>query len=94
MNPVPECTKQTDWNNELGLSQSHKKSIENGDWLADDVISASQLLLKKAYPMIQGLQSPILGETLNFNVCRGNFVQTLNVGRNHWITVSSKGERV
>ena len=39
-----------------------------------------------------GLQSPILGETLSFNICRREFVQILNVGRNHWITVSFKGE--
>ena len=31
---------------------------------------------------------------MNFNICRGEFVQILNVGRNHWITVSSKGEGI
>ncbi len=36
-----------------------------------------------------GLQSPILGETLSFDVCKGKFVQVLNVERNHWITVYS-----
>ena len=76
----------------LELNQSHKKCIENGHWLADEIIAAGQVLLKKAYSKMLGLQSPILGETLSFNICRGELVQILNVGLNHWITVSFKGE--
>ena len=33
----------------------------------------------------------MLGETLQFNVQRGEFVQVLNVGGNHWIMVTSIG---
>ena len=36
--------------------------------------------------------SIVLGETLSFDICHGNFVQILNVGRNHWITVSRNCE--
>ena len=58
----------------------------------DDVINAGIKLLEMSYPAMGGLQSTVLGETLSFNVCRGNFVQILNVARNHWITVSRNCE--
>uniref|UniRef100_A0A1X7V770 Ubiquitin-like protease family profile domain-containing protein n=1 Tax=Amphimedon queenslandica TaxID=400682 RepID=A0A1X7V770_AMPQE len=47
--------------------------------------------MKEAYSHIEGLQETALGETLTFNVSKGTFVQILNVGRNHWITVTSLG---
>ena len=50
----------------------------------DDVINAGIKLLEMSYLAMGSLQS--------FNVCRGNFVQILNVTRNHWITVSRNCE--
>lgn len=29
---------------------------------------------------------------MSFNISRGEFIQVLNVGRNHWITISSQGK--
>ena len=50
------------------------------------------MLLKAAYPGIGGgPQNTILGETLAFDIAQTEFVQVLNVSKNHWITVSSLG---
>ncbi len=54
------------------------------------IITAVQRLLKYSYLHTGGLQPPILGETLTFEVQRGKFVQVLNVyGGSHWITISN-----
>ena len=37
---------------------------------------------------MRGLQDPILGQTLSFEVMREEFVQILHSGGNHWITIS------
>ena len=59
--------------------------------MTDNVITAGQMLLKAAKPEIRGLQDTILGETLAFDIARSEFVQVLNVSKNHWITVSNIG---
>ena len=68
-----------------------QKIISDGDWLTDRIIDAVQNVLRLAHPHIGGLQSTILGETLTFDIQRGNFVQVLNVSRSHWITISNIG---
>lgn len=80
------------WVKELKLVSCDKDIIVKGAWLTDTVINAGLMLMKKAFPHILGLQETSLGETLSFAVSKANFVQILNVGRNHWITVSSSGE--
>lgn len=71
-----------------------KDVIIKGTWLTDSIINAGMKLMKEAYPHIEGLQETALGETLTFNVSKGAFVQILNVGRNHWITVTSLGKTI
>ena len=80
------------WIPELNLTVYDKDVITKRAWLTDSVINAGLKLMKEAYPHIEGLQETSLGETLTFDVCKGTFVQVLNVGRNHWITVTSSGE--
>ena len=92
MHPIQDCKRDPQWIEELGLEFSHKECIINGGWLTDEIIIAGQKLLEKSYPAMGGLQSIVLGETLSFDICHGNFVQILNVGRNHWITVSRNCE--
>ncbi len=90
--PTDDTSKSSKfWIEELNLYPSQKQSIINGNWLCDGVIEAAQKLMKKAYPMIKGLQSPILGETLAFSIHVGEFVQVINVSRAHWITISTIG---
>ena len=52
------------WQNWFGvaLTLDHKKCIENGNWLCDYIIHASQMLLKNTYPNVGGLQNPLLAE--------------------------------
>ena len=77
---------------DVNLLESDKAIIKNGDWLTDRIIGAAQMLLKKQYQDMQGLQSTLNGDTLTFDVCKGAFLQVLNVGRSHWITIASEGE--
>ena len=58
-------------------------------WLSDKVIHSAQLLMLQQFPHILGLQPPVLQQTLSFQVHRGEFVQIICVGDNHWCTVSS-----
>ena len=49
-------------------------------------------MIKAQYPIINGLQDPVLGQTLNFNVFKSNpFVQILHDGNLHWVTISTYG---
>ena len=93
MPPIHKEIEKTPWVKieDKKLYLTDKKLIETGGWLTDDIIAATSLILKRMYPEMGGLQSPILGESLSFDVCKGEFVQVLNVGRNHWITVYSRG---
>ena len=62
-----------------------------GDWLNDNLIDASQHLIKRQYPHVNGLQDVILGSTLAFSICTEEFIQILNTGHGHWVTVSTIG---
>lgn len=81
----------TYWKKALGLYWSDKECLLKGKWLNDGIIRAVQSLMKKAYPSVRGLQSPILGLNLNFEIQRGEFVQVLHVYGSHWLTISNIG---
>ena len=63
--------------------------LRDNTWLNDTVIQAAQVLIQTRYPTMRGLQDPILGQTLTFDVIREEFVQILHSGGNHWITIST-----
>ena len=75
------------------ISPSCISLIRNGQWLNDAIINAAQQLMKddKYLLPVEGLQNPILGQTLSFEVQTGEFVQILHSGGNHWITISTVG---
>ena len=75
------------------IRRSDMRCITNGQWLSDVVINAAQQLMKEDKDLlpIGGLQDPILGQQLAFDVQTGEFVQILHSGGNHWITVSTVG---
>ena len=74
------------------LYKSHKDAIRTGKWLCDEVINASQLLLKNQHPSIGGFQSTLLANLLAMDPQKNKeFIQILNVSNNHWITVSTIG---
>ena len=81
------------WQNCFGvaLTMDHKKTIENGEWLCDYIIPASQMLMKNTYPSVGGLQNPLLAVTFSMEPCEKEFIQILHLNKNHWITVSTLG---
>jgi len=75
---------------ETKLSVEDRNVLESKDWLNDKHIHAAQQLLKKQHPQVAGLQNTILQCTSTFDVQgRNEFVQCLNLGGNHWITIST-----
>ena len=82
--------EQRYWVKSLGLYVSDRQHLLTGEWLSDAVINAAQVLLKKCYPEVRGLQMTALGFTLSYAVEDGEFVQILNT-KNHWITKSNIG---
>ena len=53
------------WIEEFGLYTSHKECIAGGNWLIDDIITASEKLMEIAYPHTGGLQPQYLGRPLD-----------------------------
>ena len=80
------------WIAELHLTSLDKEILlSTAAWLNDDIINASQTLLKKANPVMTGLQDVSLDLTLNFTVESHEFIQILHNGRGHWLVVSTVG---
>ena len=72
------------------LRETHRNAIEQGEWLCDEVINACQLLLKNRYLIIRGFQSTLLADSYAMDPQpSAEFVQILNVNRNHWILIST-----
>ena len=67
----------------ITLQQEHKTMLESNAWLSDDVISATQRLLKEQHPAVGGLQDTSLGITFAMEPQEGEFVQVINVSGNH-----------
>ena len=68
-----------------------RKILESSlKWLTDNIINATQELLRRKY-LVLGLQSTLLSHTLAFDVMREEFVQVLHSGGSHWLTVSTIG---
>lgn len=75
------------------LKSNHKSGLLGGEWLNDCHIHAAQQLIQLDPDLqhIKGLQDPIFGQSLHFDVMREEMVQILHSGGNHWITVSTIG---
>ncbi|KAL5501981.1 hypothetical protein EMCRGX_G008666 [Ephydatia muelleri] len=72
-----------------GLTTEDKKMITSGGWLSDEIVDAGQKLLKSMYPHIQGLQEVALGMVLSYSIAKSEFIQIMNTGKHHWVTVSN-----
>ncbi len=51
-------------------------------------------MLKKQFGLTIGLQNPVLGQMLAFNICKEAFIQILNVQGSHWCTVAGSSDSV
>ena len=89
---VEDC-REEEWVTIHGirLSVADKKTILSGQWLNDKMIDAAQLLLKNDKDLLPvgSLQSPLLGQNLQFDVLGVESVQILHVGGAHWATIST-----
>lgn len=80
------------WIPELGLHYRDKNILlSSTSWLPDTIINAVQRLLKNEYPAVCGLQDVARGLNMSFDIERGEFVQILHNGVNHWLTISTIG---
>ena len=61
--------------------------LENGEMLNDTHLDFANQMLKKQFPDVRDLQSPLLGQSLSFAVTDPPFVQVLHVDGLHWLTV-------
>ena len=76
------------WIPNLGLSGSDRNCLLNPtSWLTDSIFDAAQKLVKQLSP-VPGLESVACGLTMALAV---QFVQILNTGHGHWMTVSTIG---
>ena len=71
------------------LRPQEKKGILDGIWIGDETILNAQILMKKKFPYMEGLDDPLKGAFGGFDVMKERFVQVLHVNGNHWITVSN-----
>lgn len=64
-----------------------------GKWLNDKHILAAQFLMRSDPGLLKvdGLQDTVLAQNMSFKATRGEMVQILHSGGNHWLTVSNVG---
>ena len=76
----------------IQLKMSHLAILSSKtEWLDDAIITAAQNMLQKQNPFVGGLQDTILSENFQMVPPNSQFIQILNVNRNHWITLSTIG---
>lgn len=75
----------------IRLHETHRQILSMSQWLDDDIITVCQHLLKEHHPLVGGLQPVVLAEKFAMQPESGKFVQILNAGRSHWMTVSTIG---
>ena len=59
-------------------------------WPTDNILAAGQVLLQRQTGA-RGLQPPCLGQACAFNVQKGDFIQIISNGYNHWLTIITVG---
>lgn len=78
------------WVPALNLDIGAKRLLSSSTgWLNDTLIDGAQKLLKLANPAIPGLQ--MVYRPRDFDIQTGEFVQVLNNGNGHWVTISTVG---
>lgn len=89
---VPVTTNT--WIDDLLLKQEDQQIIlSRTAWINDRIIDACQCLLKQDVDgkEIGGFQSVNLGQIMYFSVEDKHFIQILNTGHSHWVTISTIG---
>ena len=85
-------TNNVEEESRCALNYSHLKDISENRMLNNNIMSEVQKMLKKPFTEVNGLQIPVLGQGLNFQVYRSiPFVQLLHNDRMHWVAISTYG---
>ena len=72
---------------EITLDPKQIELVNEGRMLTDNHIDYANKLLRKQFPDVRGLQTPLLGQSLTYAVTEPPFVQILHVNSLHWMTV-------
>ncbi len=75
------------WLHNLGLCPADEFDLMNGEWLTDNHVNAAQKLRKRHHPNQNGLEDPLMLSKWQSKATQ--FVQIVNLGRAHWVCVSS-----
>ena len=65
------------------LSPGDRAILDKTGWLSDMHMEAANVLLRDAFPAVDGIQNPILQQNMSFSVPGFEFVQFLLVNKNH-----------
>ena len=77
---------------DIQLTDKRRQILQSSQWVDDEIVAASQDFLHQQHPGVRSLQSPILASQLAMEPQGGReFVQIVNIGNNHWITLSTVG---
>ncbi|XP_047124446.1 uncharacterized protein LOC105850359 isoform X2 [Hydra vulgaris] len=72
------------------IGDLERNDIEKGKMLNDNVIHFFQQLMSNQFNISIGLQDPIKGKVMSFDICPSDpFVQILHDGNLHWICVTT-----
>ena len=71
--------------------ESKSNILDKTGWLYDSEIHAGQSLLKRDFPMVDGLHDPAV-RGASVTPAASEFIQIINVGR-HWVCLSNIGEQ-
>eukprot|EP00058_Branchiostoma_floridae_P013786 XP_002599274.1 hypothetical protein BRAFLDRAFT_64376 [Branchiostoma floridae] len=77
------------------LSNHDKATLAFGEMLTDDHIQAAQILLRRQYPALQGLEAPAVGHCEDgFAKMTGKGLQIHHNSSQHWVLSSCAGGQV
>ena len=76
------------------LSPGDRAILDKTGWLSDMHMEAANVLLREAFPAVDGLQNPILQQNMSYSVPSLEFVQFLLVNINHSLVISNIGKEM
>ena len=80
------------WIEDLILLQSDKAILRSDAWLNSSIVDATQKILSRQFPCLEGFQSVGCGQGMSFNTMQKNFIQILHdEQRKHWLAITNIG---
>ena len=77
-------------NTKLRVTKEDLEDITNKRMLSNNVIYGFNILCRRQFEHVAGLQDPLLGQTSQYSVMKNQkFVQILHNNRAHWVAIST-----